>query len=252
MSEQWLLKKIFDDHYRVSNPGRMRHVLRGLRDRNQILSVYPEKRDVAHVTMIIALDADQRFVLIDEFTADDDNLAWLVPGARLSLVGRDRRLYVGFKAHFIEPLEWRGAGAYRCDFGGRFWLLQQRRYYRVDLPAAERLDCTLIDSRGRTFQARLIDLSIGGFGGLLNVDTAAEEDLPQSGERLSAVRFKLQGDTKIACRGKVANLRRVSPLRHDRVILGIEFDALTAADEQAICRYVREREREVRRKARGF
>ncbi len=252
MSEQWLLKKIFDNSYRIGGSARMRHVLKDLRDRNQILSVYPEQGAAVYVTTIIALDVDRKSVLIDEFTDDGHDLAWLVPGAMLSLVGRNRRLYVGFKAHFIEPLEWRGAGAYRCDFGERFWLLQQRRYYRVDLPLMKRPDCTLIDSRSRTFRARVIDLSIGGFGGLLNVDTAQEEDLPQPGERLSAVRFKLQDGTKIACRGRVANLRRASPLRHDRVILGIEFDALTAADEQAICRYVREREREVRRKERGF
>jgi|GEM_PF-3091377 len=255
-AEQQFLKQLFAERFRVRNPDMARVRIRHLIDAARVLSVEPDRGDdtgggAVHVTVILGEDAAGPAVFLDPFRREDGAIPE-TPGGRFRLIGRDGGVYVGLRGEVTEGVTWRGGAAWRFAYDGHLWVLQRRAYYRVELPPKPESICELTLPDGAVLKARMADISLGGLGGRLVRPPDSDDELPSAGVTLDAIRFTLPGSREIRCKGRLVSLRRTRREQGGHYIVGVQFTRLGLGQEQTISTFIRQREREIRRRERGF
>lgn len=250
MDEQWLIKTLFAAEYQISSEEQVRYRLRHLADSHAQLSVYSQRSVLLHTTSVLAVGNPHSKIVLDGFARSDHGTPRT--DEDYTLIGRDLGVYVGLRGKICPPSRETCDGELWFDYGGKVWVYQRRRYYRVDLPPKEQTPIRLTDGSGSTFELSLIDLSVGGCGALVSANDVAVASLPKPGDKLLKVQFTLPGEEPLLCVGTIANVRRWSAPKAVHYVLGIEFESLSTQSEQLILRYLRQRERVMRRRQRGF
>ncbi len=268
-AEQAFLRRLFTDDFLVRTPDLMRHWIQLLVSSARVLSVEPERggghgKELLHVTIL--LDHLPPVVLLDPFRQGDDTVPDPDGAEVYRLIGRDRGVYIGLEGTIVGSTMWRGEAAWRFDYGGRLWLLQRRQYYRMELPPVSDTVCEIITLEGASLQARMQDItpegvslqarmqdiSLGGASMRLQGDAADAANVPAPGTRLEIIRFTLPGAKEVQCAGRIANVRQAAKVRGGHCLIGVQFDRLSIEQEKTILTYIRRREREIRRRERGY
>jgi len=256
-TDQTFLSQLFADRFRVRDAELSRHRVRRLIESGRVLSVEPDRESGGgqgplHVTVILHDEEGSPVVLLDPFQGDGGAVSEPRRDRAFRLIGRDGGLYVGLRGTIVDAVTWKGETAWRFDFGGQVWVLQRREHYRIGLPPSPATECRLTLSGGGTLVLRVTDISLGGLGGRLADDVSGEEARAIAGQKLDGIRFTLPGGEEIRCRGRIVNVRRAPREQGRHYLVGIQFAPLRFDQERIISAYIREREREIRRRERGY
>ncbi len=250
MPERYLLEEIFQPQYLEARKEQVRHHIDRLVATNCLLTAYPEEGASSHSTAILGINKDSDELLLDAFREAGRQRPPRACSYRI--VGRNSGLRIGLEGMVSGTGELGGAAVYRFQFGWRLWIMQRRGSFRADIPPTETVICSIATDDGRHIQARAVDLGLGGIGTLVQIGAKASCLAPAVGTHLATISFTLPGGHSVSCSGVVANLRRGERNKPSLGVMGIRFDPLTQEQERTISRFIHQREREKRRRERGY
>lgn len=250
LPEGQLLQTVFHDAYLLQNHEQVLYWLRRLCKEARLLTVHGAEGDELRVTSIVGIDEKACLVLIDRFQGqgkEPDSFEFL------RLIGRGGGVYIGLQGHVVGMEEHSSGEVYRFDFGACIWVLQRRAHFRSRVPPSSNACCEIILPDGETIEFRVNDVSQGGVGGMLLIEESDSDSAQlETGSPVLEGELKLPGEPEIRFSGRVAHLHQVVRGGRRWWVLGLRFDDLDAEFERLIARYVRSREREQRRRDRGF
>lgn len=122
--------------------------------------------------------------------------------------------------------------------------MQRREFFRVATPLAHPLVCRIDTVNGSTFQATVVDISLGGMALLGHPEMP--EEMHVVGEQIPRCRIELPGQGSIETAFEVRNLYS-SDDRSKRVQIGCEFRHLDSRMTARLQRYINKVQLEQRR-----
>ena len=159
------------------NPGPSSHLLRSGAQIGRLLDALVARHETVTAELpsggepfrshLIHADPAAKFIVIAMAASESANAALLaVP--RVTLVSATGNWHVQFVAVKPREVMYEGTPAIRLRYPGFLAVQQRRQHPRVDVPPAVSLHC-VADAGGITpFDARIVDISLGGIGVLLH------------------------------------------------------------------------------------
>lgn len=195
------------------------------------------------MTTLLAVLPERKVLIFDCSGAETMNRKLLASGHG-SFVGRPEGIHVQFKASRITETIYGGSRAFATPLPEFIVRLQRRESFRIETPRVRPLVFFGRLPDGSLLECAAHDISVNGIGLIAPQPPA---DLP-AGEHLPRCHFHLPEEAhELFC---AASLRHVTELEsrtgQRQWRLGLQFDALPAADEQRIQRYIVRIERERR------
>ena len=204
-----------------------------------VLTLLPDDNDaLALKAPLVGHDAEQRQLLFD-VTSDDRGDA-LLQAENIVVRGTMDGLPCWF---FSADLSLREEGQDRyfvLPYPNEVFLLQRRDAFRVRLPATLAASAQVTPEGGvKRLTCRVLDVSVTGVGLVMST---ADADRLSLGMTLTDMLLVLDGLENIVVTAVVRNMRPlVVPGEH---LVGIEFLTLSQRQEQALQRFILQRQRE--------
>lgn len=239
---QPLIATLFGDDYRVE--AQPRHLLERMLRYRDMLTVTVGDDPTQHKSLLLHYDASAEHLTIDELRPP----AALDLGTELRCMGRAAGAFVGLRCQFLRRMRWEGRDALRLSWPSDLYQLQRRRNYRVSVRTADikRLEVH-IQGVGTT-PCECMDLSPTGMRVRCNVPAHVQLD---HGAWIERLRFTLDGrDFVCAAQVRFSKRTPIGPGQPDSYVMGLQFHHLPPALEQALQRYVQQRDAELMRDTR--
>ncbi len=218
-------------------------LLRGLKEKSQLISMMINDGSEVYITSILELDDVNNTVTIDS----SPNLAAnqrITEAPRVFFEGLLDRISIQFSASNMLPTTFEGRPALQCAVPINMIRLQRRENYRINTPLTNPIRCLIpleVDSGIETIKFSLVDISCGGIAILdekrvleINVGQIYDDcriDLPGIGQIDLALQIRNSQDLMLL-NGKTN--RRV----------GCEFIGASTAALASVQRYIMKLERE--------
>ncbi|MEJ1098767.1 MULTISPECIES: flagellar brake protein [unclassified Pseudoxanthomonas] len=140
-------------------------VLQSLIDKRALISAYISPRNHTFPTALISVSPDEGSLLIDGSANDAINRG-VTHAHHLTCVSQLDRIHVQFRLTGLSPILFEGQVAFRADIPDRVLKLQRREFYRLQVPVAEPVTCSIPAPQSRTgpefTDLRVLDISGGG------------------------------------------------------------------------------------------
>ena len=225
-------------------------LLRGLKEKSQLISMMINEGSEVFITSILELDDLNNTVTIDS----SHNLAAnqrIIEAPKVFFEGLLDRISIQFSSSSMLVTTFEGRPALQCTIPINMIRLQRRENYRINTPLTNPIRCLIpleIDSEIETIKFSLVDISCGGIAILderrvleINVGQTYDDcriNLPGIGEIDLALQIRNSQDL-ILLNGKTN--RRV----------GCEFIGTSTAALASVQRYIMKLERERNSKVTG-
>lgn len=218
------------------------YTLNSLHKSRTIMTGRMEPAGVSFITVILEVNADKSYLLLDAPGNQNDG-AQIQSGGGLSLQGSIDGARIEFKSDEADQIEFAGKPAIRLKFPQRILKVQRRAYFRASIPPKRPITCLVPLRRNSVLTCQVVDIGLGG------VALSAPEDAPEliAGKTYDRCQIHLHeaGDLEVSVRVHHASVsERGSKYSVRRY--GCEFVGLRSPQETAIQRYVLQLERERR------
>ncbi len=237
-----LLEVLFTEKHRLTARRRALGVLHELCKRRERLNLFVEGASRELPSLLLDVDEDAERILFDIPPAVD-GVAWDEHEPLLAIARHDG-LFVGFALEEIERADWNGAVALQARLPPRVYHLQRRHHFRVPVGNGDVSAVVLVRQGAAALTGRCHDLSAGGMRVL--VTPPAGDFALRAGEQLEELRFHLKG-TALQTAARVQHVDEPVPLPNGRALLpvGLEFVDKSFSFDQAVVRYVQQRDRDL-------
>ncbi|MDE2120458.1 MAG: flagellar brake protein [Betaproteobacteria bacterium] len=237
-----LLETLFSEKHRLTARRRALAVLHDICQRHERLNLFVDSAPRELPSILLEVDEDGAQVVFD-VPPEVEGVSWDGRSPLLA-VARYDGVYVGFSLDDIEGVAWNGATALRAGLPGQVYYLQRRQYFRVPVGSGDVSSVVLVRQGAAALSGRCHDLSAGGMRVLV---TPVDGDFAlRAGEQLPELRFELKGTPwQTAARIQHVDEPVVLPKGGTLVPLGIEFVDKSFAFDQALVRYVQQRDRDL-------
>lgn len=154
-----------DDYsrYLLHSRSEILFILRALRDKGSLVSVYFNEGNDFLLTTVLEVD-DETITLECGTNAKTNEKALASP--KLILVTAHDKVKIQFSTSALDATEHNGRPAFRTRLPQALLRLQRREYYRLTTPIANPLKCfipmRMKDGKERIFEANVVDISGGG------------------------------------------------------------------------------------------
>lgn len=154
-----------DDYskYLLYSKSEILFILRALREKGSLVSVYFNQGNDFLLTSVLAVD-DEGITL--DFGANAKMNEQALASSKLILVTAHDKVKIQFSTPRLEATQHGGRPAFRTPLPQSLLRLQRREYYRLTTPIANPLKCVipfrLQDGAERTFDVNVVDISGGG------------------------------------------------------------------------------------------
>lgn len=237
-----LLENLFSEKHRLTARRRALAVLHDICQRHERLNLFVDSAPRELPSILLEVDEDGAQVVFD-VPPEVEGVSWDGRSPLLA-VARYDGVYVGFSLDDIERVAWNGATALRADLPDQVYYLQRRQYFRVPVGSGDVSSVVVVRQGAAALSGRCHDLSAGGMRVLV---TPVDGDFAlRAGEQLPELRFELKG-TPWQTAGRIQHVDEpvVVPKGGILVPLGIEFVDKSFAFDQALVRYVQQRDRDL-------
>lgn len=237
-----VLESLFTPRHRLTARKRALSVLHDIWRRHERLSLFTEAANRELPSILLEVDDDEGFMVFDIPPAVE-GVAWDGRSALRALARYDG-IYVGFELDDIDSVPWNGASALRAALPAQVYYLQRRQYFRVPVGSGDVGPVVLVRQGAAALTGRCHDLSAGGMRVLVTPVTG--DFALRAGEQLPELRFELKGTPlRTAARIQHVDDLLVLPKGEALLPLGIEFVDKAFAFDQAVVRYVQQRDRDL-------
>ncbi len=237
-----LIETLFSDQHRLTARRRALGVLHDLCKRHERLGLYVDGALRELPSILLEVDEQEQRLVFD-IPPPVEGVAWDQREPVLALA-RHQGVHVGFVLEDIAPLEWNGARALRAGLAQQVYYLQRRQYFRVPVGGGDVHSVVLVRQGAPALSGRCHDLSAGGMRVLVPADQG--RFALRAGELLPELRFELRG-VVLQTEARIRHVGEPLALPDGKSLLplGLEFVDKSFAFDQAVVRYVQQRDRDL-------
>ncbi len=237
-----LLEALFAEKHRLTARKRALSVLHDLCARRERIDLYPEGSVQPLPSILLEVDEEEELLLFD-IPPPVEGAHW--DGEQpLRVVSRHEGIQVGFELQEVERAHWNDRPALSAELPLRVYYLQRREYFRVPVGRGDVRSVLLVREGAAQLQGRCQDLSAGGMRVL--VPPPQDGYALRPGENLSELRFELKG-VELQTAASIRHVDEAVLLPNGQSLLpvGLAFTDKSFAFDQAIVRYVQQRDRDI-------
>ncbi len=237
-----LLESLFSEKHRLTARRRAMAVLHEICRNHERLNLFADGAPREMPSILLDVDEDAGTVVFD-IPPEVEGVRWDQREPVLA-VARFEGVFVGFELDDIEPVPWNDAQALQAALPPRVYYLQRRQYFRVPVGSGDISAVVLVRQGAAAVNGRCLDISAGGMRVLVS---PVGGDFPlRAGELLQELRFQLKG-TALQTAARIQHVDEPVQLPNGKslVPLGLEFCEKTFAFDQAVVRYVQQRDRDL-------
>jgi c-di-GMP-binding flagellar brake protein YcgR len=230
-----------DSRFLVTNRLEIIRILRGLAQRNEMVSAFFNNGTDLLLTSVLAVYPEIDTVVLDCGSNNDLNQRVLRAEKIIFVTALDR-VKVQFISMGIEPGTFENKPAFVVHLPSQVLQLQRREYYRLTTPIVNPLKCRVPVREGRIDEFPIIDISAGGIGMII----ANSIELPLTvGSAYPGCRVELPGVGMLELTLSIQSLFEIT-LKNGAKSLrsGCQFVNLHPSMETLIQRYILRLERE--------
>ena len=156
-----------DSKYLLHSKKEILFILRAMRDKGDLVTVYFNQGNDFLLTTLLAVSAEGNTLLLDPGSNAEMNRKALAAD-KLIFVATHDKVKIQFTVRRLDKAEYEGREAFRAAIPGELLRLQRREFYRLTTPIAHPLRCLipvrLADGKRSTIETTVIDISGGGLG----------------------------------------------------------------------------------------
>lgn len=153
-----------DDKYLLHSKKEILFILRALRERGSLITVYFNQGNDFLLTSLLAISGDTSLVFDPGSSAEMNRRA--LASEKLIFITTHDKVKIQFTVRRLEKTQFEGREAFRTGVPDTLLRLQRREYYRLTAPVAHPLKCVIpakmADGSVTTVGATVIDISGGG------------------------------------------------------------------------------------------
>ena len=235
----------------VESRREMLALLRGLKEKNQMISMMINNGSEVFITSVLELDDLNNTLTMDSSPSQASNQR-IIEAPRIFFEGLLDRISIQFSTTSMQRTIFEGREALKCTIPINMIRLQRRENYRINTPLSNPIRCSIpleIESAYETMKFSLVDISCGGIAILDEkrvleiysgqIYDGCQIDLPSIGQIDLALQIRNSQDLTLL-NGKTN--RRV----------GCEFIGASTAALASVQRYIMKLERERNSKTTGL
>lgn len=236
-----LTASIDDSRFLVTNRLEIVRILRGLAQRNEMVSAFFNSGNDLLLTSVLAVHPEIDTVVLDCGSNNDLNQR-ILRAEKIIFVTALDRVKVQFTSMGIEPGSFENKPAFVIPFPSQVLRLQRREYYRLTTPIVNPLKCRIPLGEGKVEEFPIIDISAGGIGMII----ANSAELPlQVGSVYPGCRIELPGAGELELNLSIQSLFEVTLKNGSKSLRsGCQFVNLHPSMESLIQRYIIKLERD--------
>ncbi len=247
MSEEILVKiEVADEaansNYMLYDTTEILHVLRTLQKKRLFVCAYFGTQGGFASTTVVGIDEARQLLYLDYSNQPSQNRAMLAAN-RLVCVSTLDKIKIQFVCENTVDGMWEGHPALQVPLPRKMLKLQRRDYYRLTLPRATPLICTIALDDQHKIGVSLVDISLGGVG---IINYPSEVNL-HSGQIYENCKIVLPDVGTLIVDLQIKNCFEVT-LKNNQVShrSGCQFLRLPPSMQNMIQRYINKLERERR------
>ena len=236
-----LTSKQDDTRYLLRSAQEILRVLRGLANRNELVSAFFNGGNELLLTSILAVDTDKRCLILD-YGSNQDLNARILKAEKIILVTSLDGVKVQFISNRFDNVQFQGRDAFRSAIPAEVLHMQQREYYRLTTPIFNPLKCVVPMGEGNTAELALADIGAGGIGLMLGVPPGVQL---QAGDTYPGCRIALPEIGTVEVTLRVQSVFEITLKNGSKSMrAGCQFVDLRPAMQSQIQRYIIKLERE--------
>jgi flagellar brake protein len=225
----------------VHNKLEIVRILRGLAQRNEMVSAFFNGGKDLLLTTVLAADSEKNEVLLDCGSNETLNKR-IVEADKIIFVTSLDNVKVQFVSHRTDSARFDGREAFRIALPEQVLRLQRREYYRLTTPISSPLKCQVPLPNGGTVEVPLSDIGAGGIGVIIGTPPGATLE---SGEVFPGCRINLPGVGVLEATIRIQSTFEVTLKNGSKILRsGCQFVDLRPAMQSLIQRYIIKLERE--------
>lgn len=239
------------EQYLLYGRREIRQLLQKLIDGHALITAHLIPGELSFLTALITLSDDDEWVFFD-IGPDAVINRRALQAEQLACVTQLDKIRIQFAVENITAVEVEGRPAFASPVPDQMLRLQRREFYRLRVPLAHALTCHLPADAGRTqsapVDARVVDISAGGVGLLLDASTTTAA----IGSMLEGCRLTLPDGERLLVVLEVRNISRQTARNGTETVrIGCKFANLPRTADTLIQRYIFRTERERNAHERG-
>lgn len=231
-----------DSRYLVTNKLEIVRVLRGLTQRNEMVSAFFNNGNDLLLTSVLGVYPEIDSVVLDCGSNEELNQR-ILRAEKIIFVTALDKVKVQFTSQGIERGNFENKPAFVIPFPSQVLRLQRREYYRLTTPILNPLKCKVTFPNGQVEEFPIIDISAGGIGMVL----ANSFEIPlKVGGMYPGCRIELPGVGVLELTLSIQSLFEVTLKNGGKSLRsGCQFVNLHPSMETLIQRYIVRLEREL-------
>lgn len=230
-----------DTRFLVSNRIEIVRVLRGLAQRNEMVSAFFNAGNDLLLTAVLDVYPEENAVVLDCGANEAFNQR-ILKAEKIIFVTALDRVKVQFVSHRIESAMFEGKPAFLIPLPEQVLQLQRREYYRLTTPILNPLKCVVPLEEGQSQEFPIADISAGGIGMIIGNPPETQLNV---GSIYPGCRIDLPGTGVVELTLRVQSLFEVTLKNGTKTFRsGCQFINLLPSMQTLIQRYILKLERE--------
>jgi c-di-GMP-binding flagellar brake protein YcgR len=237
--------------YQVESKREILAILRGFRDKSQLISMMINNGSEAFITSVLEIDDKDDTVILDSTPSNEANQR-IIAASTVFFDGLLDRISIQFSSHKVQIVSFEGKPALKMPLPVSLIRLQRRENYRINTPISTPVKCTIrveVESGIETHKFSLVDISCGGVAILDDrrlIDIAI-------GTTYSDCQVDIPGMGLIDMNLQIRNSQELTLLNGKTTRrIGCAFLSLSSRTLAAVQRYIMKLERERNAKITGI
>ena len=226
----------------VEDPAKIHALLEHVQSSRALLSIKVPAATKTYNSMIMEIDAQHRWIAIDELHPEDGHKLFLVQ-RKLTVFGVYDGVDIRFDASLLETGKQSELDFYKIRFPATLKYFQRRSSYRVRLLRSSAIPVILMFAPGDYAKGDLYNISTGGMGIKF---TRTIPRAPDPGQLIPECEIRFPDGEKFICTLEARHMIHIKS--NDQALLGARFTKLNTAQQRTINRFIATLEREARRK----
>jgi c-di-GMP-binding flagellar brake protein YcgR len=237
--------------YQVESKREIIAILRGFRDKAQLISMMINNGNEAFITSVLEIDDKNNTITIDSTPSNEANQR-VIAAPAVFFDGLLDRISIQFTASHVKVISFEGKPAFEMQIPASVIRLQRRENYRINTPVSTPIKCVIpleVDAGTQRQKFSLVDISCGGIAILDDgrlIDIAA-------GTNYSDCQMDIPGIGLIEMELQIRNSQELTLLNGKTTRrIGCAFLHLSSKTLAAVQRYIMKLERERNAKMTGI
>jgi len=224
--------------YRIKSPDEILAYLAKLHTKHLLLTVYIEGSTIVYASVILEINKDQRYLVLDELHPRN-NISSTLLDQKLTIETQLEGILLQFPCVIDAISEKNGIEYYKLNFPGFIFYHQRREDYRVPISITKPLPVDLATEDDTTLHAELRDLSLGGFCAKVTSPMANKLNI---GDEIPTCIIKVPGGKQIVSSLEIVRKEETRPMKNIRI--GARFTQISKADRVELSKVIARLERE--------